>query len=96
MPDTLTLHPWLKGFLPHQRPLVSTWFSYGLSQGCRTPESLVQLVGRLVASKLEWSVSPTSIQLCETTLAALAHRRREALSYAQTLLEQAPSGPRAA
>ena len=44
------------------------------------------MVQRLVASKLEWSVSPTSVQLCEITLASLAHRRHEALAYAEVVL----------
>ena len=65
---------------------MRAWFSYALSQGARRPEAIVELVGHLVASKLDWSVHPTSITLCETTLAALAHRRAEALAYAATCL----------
>jgi hypothetical protein len=88
MPETVsTVHPWLAPFPPHQRPLVAAWFHYALTQGCQTPESMVQLVQPLVASKLEWAVSPTSITLCETTLASLAHRHLEALAFAQTVLE---------
>jgi hypothetical protein len=88
MPDALMeVHPWLQPFPAHQRPLVAAWFGYGISQGCRTPASLVQLVQRVVASKLEWSVSPPSIEVCETTLASLAHRRGAALAYAQMLLD---------
>lgn len=86
MPPETAVHPWLEAFRPPDRPLVRAWFSYGVSQGCRTPESLVALVQRLVASKLEWAVSTTSIQLCAATLAALAHHRGQALAYAQTLL----------
>jgi hypothetical protein len=66
--------------------MISAWFAYALSQGARRPEVLVEMVGRVVAAKLEWSVSATSVQLCEATLAALAHRRGEALSYATALL----------
>ena len=80
------VHPWLAGFRAADRPMVSAWFAYALSQGARRPEVRVDLVGRVVASKLAWSVSSTSIQLCEATLASLAHRRPEALSYATALL----------
>ena len=90
-PETVpAVHPWLQAFPAHQRPLISAWFSFAQSQGCRTPESLVEMVQRLVASKLEWSVSPTSVQLCEITLASLAHRRHEALAVAGGVL--APRG----
>jgi hypothetical protein len=91
MPAPDPLHPWLAAFAPHQRSLVSAWFAYAWSQGTRTPEELVALVQRLVTSKLEWSVSPTSTTLCEVTLASLAHRRGEALAYAQRLLDHAQS-----
>lgn len=84
------IHPWLMAFRPQDRPLVRAWFAYAHSQGARRPEALVEMVQRLVASKLEWSVSPTSITLCEATLASLAHRRGQALAYAATLLA-APS-----
>ena len=90
-PETASaLHPWLAAFRPQDQPMIRAWFAYGLSQGCRTPESLVQLVSRLVSAKLAWSVSPTSTQLCEATLASLAHRRPEALAYAATLLAVTP------
>jgi len=88
--ETLTpapvLYPWLAGFPAADRPMISAWFAYALSQGARRPEVLVEMVQRVVAAKLEWSVSATSITLCEATLAALAHRRAEALSYAAALL----------
>lgn len=80
------LHPWLQAFLPHHRPVVRAWFGYAVSQGAKTPEAIVQVVQRLVSTKLEFSVSPTTTTLCEITLASLAHRRGEALAYAQTLL----------
>jgi hypothetical protein len=86
MTTETTVHPWLAAFRPPDRPMVSAWFSYCLSQGARRPEVLVDMVQRVVAAKLDWSVSPTSVALCEVTLAALAHRRGEALAYAQTLL----------
>jgi hypothetical protein len=85
-PAAPTLHPWLAPFRPPDRPMIRAWFSYCLSQGARQPETIVDMVQRVVAAKLDWSVSPTSIALCEATLAALAHRRGEALSYATTLL----------
>ena len=76
MPETLTpIHPWLAAFRPHDRPMVSAWFGYCVSQGARRPEAVVEMVQRVVAAKLAWSVSPTSIALCEATLASLAHRR---------------------
>ena len=80
------VHPWLAGFRPQDQPVIRAWFSYGISQGCRTPESLVQLVSRQASAKLDWAVSTTSKTLCEATLVALVHRRGEALSYAQALL----------
>ena len=83
-----TLDPWLAGFRPSDRPLVRAWFHYCVSQGARRPEAVVEMVQRVVSAKLNWSVSPTSIALCEATLAALAHRRAEALAYAATLLQQ--------
>ena len=86
--ETLTVHPWLAGFRPPDRPLIRAWFGYAVSQGTRRPEAVVEMVARMVGDKLSWSVSPTSISLCETTLAALVHRRREALAYAQTVLAQ--------
>jgi hypothetical protein len=86
MTTDTTLHPWLKAFRPHDRPMVRAWFAYALSQGARRPEVIVDMIERVVSAKKEWSVRPTSITLCEATLAALAHRRGEALSYAQTLL----------
>jgi hypothetical protein len=89
MPDTTTaLHPWLAGFRAADRPMVRAWFGYALSQGARRPEALVEVVQRVVAAKRAWSVSATSITLCEVTLAALAHRRGEALSYAQAILRR--------
>jgi hypothetical protein len=93
MPDAaVQVHPWLKPFPAHQRPLVAAWFGYAVSQGARQPGAVVALVSRLVADKLAWSVSSTSTELCETTLASLAHRRTEALQYAQTLLEARGAG----
>ena len=83
------VHPWLAAFRPHDRPLVSAWFAYVLSQGARRPEVVVEMVTRMVGAKLSWSVSATSITLCEVTLASLAHRRHEALAYAQALLTAA-------
>jgi hypothetical protein len=91
MPETVYdpgVHPWLAGFAPQDRPMISAWFSYAVSQGARRPEVVVDTVARVVAAKLEWSVSTTSIALCRLTLVALTHRRPEALSYAQTLLER--------
>ena len=87
-----TLDPWLAPFLPQDRPLVRAWFAYCVSQGARRPEAIVEMVTRMVGDKLSWSVSPTSISLCEATLAALAHRRSEALAYATTCLEQREMG----
>ena len=87
MADTLVpIHPWLAAFRPADRHLVKAWFNYAVSQGAKRPEAVVEMVQRVVAAKLAWSVSPTSVTLCEATLAALAHRRAEALSYAQALL----------
>ena len=80
------VHPWLAGFRPPDRPMVSAWFAYAVSQGAKRPEAVVEMVQRVVGSKLAWSVSPTSLALCEATLAALAHRRGEALAYAATCL----------
>jgi hypothetical protein len=80
------VHPWLAGFRPQDQLMIRAWFSYCLSQGAKHPDTFVDMVQRVVSAKLDWSVSPTSITLCETTLVALAHRRREALSYATTLL----------
>lgn len=91
-PEPLTVHPWLAGFRPHDQPMVRAWFSYAVSQGANRPEVIVAMVQRVVAAKLDWSVSPTSIRLCEATLAALAHRRPEALAYAQTLLPRGQGG----
>ena len=85
MSETLAaLHPWLAGFRPQDRPLLRAWFAYCVSQGARRPEAVVEMVQRMVGDKLSWSVSATSIALCEATLAALAHRRAEALAYAAT------------
>ena len=86
LPDVTPVHPWLAGFRPPDHPMVRAWFAYAVSQGARHPDTVVDMVHRVVAAKLEWSVSPTSITLCEVTLAALAQRRAEALSYAATLL----------
>jgi hypothetical protein len=83
-----TLDPWLAPFAPQHRPTIRAWFGYCVSQGARRPEEVVEMVSRIVASKLEWSVSPTSITLCETTLASLVHRRREALAYATSVLKK--------
>ena len=82
-----TLDPWLAGFRPADRHMIRAWFNYCISQGARRPEAVVDMVQRVVAAKLDWSVSATSQTLCETTLAALAHRRTQALTYATTLLK---------
>jgi hypothetical protein len=79
--------PWLEAFAQHQQPMVRAWFSYALSQGARRPEVVVEMVERVVAAKLEWSVSPTSVQLCQIVLDALAHRNADALAYAASLLQ---------
>ena len=93
MSDTLQeVHPWLRPFSPPQRALVAAWFFYGVTQGASTPDALVRLVGRVVAGKLAGSVSPPVIALCDVTLAALVHRRGEALQYAQTLLAAPAAG----
>ena len=55
-------------------------------QGAQTPDALLAIVTRLVNHKLDWSTTPQTRQLCSTTLLALAHRRADALDYAQTLL----------
>jgi hypothetical protein len=86
---SVQLHPWLAAFRPQDQPMIRAWFGYGLSQGAKHPDTLVDMVQRVVSAKLDWSVSPTSITLCEVTLAALAHRRGEALSYAAQLLARA-------
>jgi hypothetical protein len=86
MPEVLPDHPWLASFPAEQRPPVRMWFSYCLSQGARRPEVLLDMVQRIVTSKREWSVSLTSIALCDALLAALRDRRGEALDYARTLL----------
>jgi hypothetical protein len=91
---TPALHPWLAGFRPKDQPMIRAWFAYCLSQGARRPEAIVDMVQRVVSAKLEWSVTTTSQTLCETTLAALAHRRGQALAYAATLL--GPPGRHAA
>jgi hypothetical protein len=44
------------------------------------------MVQRIVTAKRDWSVSETSITLCDVTLAALEHQRPQALAYAATLL----------
>ena len=85
VPATVT-HPWLAHFRPQDQPMIRAWFSYCISQGARRPEAVVEMVTRVVASKLAWSVSPTSVTLCEATLASLVHHRALALDYAQTLL----------
>ena len=94
MPETIgtALHPWLAGFRPQERPLVRAWFGYAVTQGARRPEAILDLVQRVVSAKLDWSVSATSQTLCATTLAALVHRRTEALAYAATLLAGRPAG----
>lgn len=69
--ETVMLDPWLSQFPPQDRPMIRAWFGYAVSQGSRRPEVVVEMVGRLISSKLAWSVSPTSITLCEATLAAL-------------------------
>ena len=71
--------------------MIRAWFSYAVSQGARRPEVLVELVQRLVSAKLAWAVSPTSVELCEATLAALVHHRGQALDYAQTVLAREPA-----
>jgi hypothetical protein len=72
--------------------MVRAWFAYAVSQGANRPEVIVDMVTRVVSAKLDWSVSTTSIVLCEATLAALAHRRPEALAYARTLLPGGQDG----
>jgi hypothetical protein len=96
MSDTLTLHPWVGSFPAASRPYITAWFGYALSQGCRTPEGILEIVERTCHRKLAWSMSASTEQLCRGVLLALVHQRAGALAYAQTLLEQAPSGPRAA
>ena len=86
LPEAPPVHPWLAPFRPPDRLMVRAWFNCAVSQGARRPEAVVEMVSRLVGDKLSWSVSATSLTLCETTLAALAHRRGEALAYAAALL----------
>ena len=47
-PDTMTVHPWLAGFRPPDRPMVRAWFAYTVSQGARRPEAIVEMVHRVV------------------------------------------------
>ena len=77
-----TLHPWL-ALSAAGSPPDPGMVQLCVSQGARRPEALVEMVARMVGDKLSWScVATTSISLCEATLAALAHRRGEALAYA--------------
>ena len=86
LPDAPALHPWLAAFRPQDQPMIRAWFSYAVSQGARRPEAVVEMVQRVVSAKLAWSVSPTSTQLCETTLAAHELHRVLAMDYARALL----------
>ena len=86
LPAAPPLHPWLAPFRPQDQPMIRAWFAYCVSQGARRPEAVVEMVTRMVGDKLSWSVSATSITLCEATLAALVHHRTQALDYAAALL----------
>jgi hypothetical protein len=68
------------------------WFTYSASQGARRPDVLLSMVERIVSDKKEWSVSLTSIALCDALLTALWDRRGEAMDFARTLLYQKGEG----
>jgi hypothetical protein len=85
--DVAPVHPWLQPFPASQQVSVRGWFQHVIARdGTRDPETVLRLVTQPVTHKREWSVAPSSIQLCDTTLLALAHHRAEALSYAQQVL----------
>ena len=81
-----TLDPWLSQFPAPAQPLVLAWFGYAASQRPQTPDGLLTIVERLVSRKLEWSIEPSTRQVCSRVLLALCHQRSAALAYATTLL----------
>ena len=86
-PETIpAVHPWLAQFTQARRAYVVAWFGYAVSQHAETPEAVLQVVQRVCARKLEWSMSASTTQLCQGVLLALVHQRPGALAYAQTFL----------
>jgi hypothetical protein len=86
-PETVpAVHPWLAPFSLAGRHYITAWFGYAVSQGAQTPEAVLQIVSRVCARKLEWSMSASTEDLCRGVLLALVHQRPLAEAYAATLL----------
>lgn len=86
-PETVpAVHPWLAQFPTAGRHYIVAWFGYARSQGAQTPEAVLQIVERVCARKLEWSMSASTETLCRGVLLALVHQRPLAEAYAQTFL----------
>lgn len=79
--------PWLRQFDQARRAYIVAWFHYARSQHAETPEAVLAIVQRVCARKLEWAATSSTEQLCRGVLAALAHQRALALSYARVVLD---------
>jgi hypothetical protein len=55
-----TLHPWLAQFPTTGRHYITAWFGYARSQGAKTPEAVLEIVARVCARRLAWSMSPST------------------------------------
>ena len=67
---------------------MTSWFTYAVTSGARSPKAVLAVLTRVVGKKLDWPVEPLSRQLCQNTLTVLRCDQQGALSYARAVPEE--------
>jgi hypothetical protein len=89
--ERLPAEAWLATFPATHHGTLEGWFRHAIRQGAQNPDQVIITVTVLIGHKLDWSVEPSSRQLCTTTLEALRCNRAGALAYATSLLMERTS-----